>query len=552
MNIGSYLRFGNMLTGAYNANQQDIVNQRQQQQLENLLANSALARQIDSQNFRDQQTAIGGLGEFYRNLASGQPLSPDIAPAPMPGQDSAQQPLPPVDTAQTFPVPPRSIQAVPLPGAESVPTFGPRQQFDHISTPEQVAAAVDAKKMSPNAAASILLDMARRGGGQTPAAASQAASPAMPPAQQGQDADLPLSPGTYGRTMALIQNNQPLNLAARAAADLLKAHPNMSDRELGLTISMINPVLTKQADAVLRDARLSDTDFFKTVSLLLRKEGLDARYPGLGDGQSPYTMEQLAAGAELMRNGQPVPMGMRVWIERFFPGVARDAVTGKARQAAEVAAATAPIKTQQAIDTAAGVAPVKVQQAVDTANATAVPKANSAALRQVQGSLSAVEPAYEALHTNFAGLVQAAKKYGLGPATPINTLLNRMRSVGDPDYTTYDLFLKGVQKEFGKVLNGARSNGISVHAMKDAEKTLSGNMTLGQLEAAQKALETEGENVLKSLRQQRGSLTKQTQGGNSQQAMSAEDQQALDWAKNNPSDPRADAISRHLKEKYGL
>jgi hypothetical protein len=88
--------------------------------------------------------------------------------------------------------------------------------------------------------------------------------------------------------------------------------------------------------------------------------------------------------------------------------------------------------------------------------------------------------------------------------------------------------------------------------MQDAEKTLSGNMTLGQLEAAQKALETEGENVLKSLRQQRGSLTKQTQGGNSQQAMSAEDQQALDWAKNNPSDPRADAISRHLKEKYGL
>jgi hypothetical protein len=269
MNIGSYLRFGNMLTGAYNADQKDIANRQRQQQIDNLLATSALARQIDSQNFRDQQTALGGLGAFYRNLTSDPPPPETIAPAPTPGQNSARQPLPPVDTAQSFPVPPRSIQTVQLPGAESVPTFGPKQQFDHISTPEQVAAAVDAKKMSPNAAASILLDMARRGVGQTPA---PAASPAMPPAQQGQDADSPLSPGTYGRTMALIQNNQPLNLAARTAADLLKAHPNMSNRELALTMSMVNPVITKQADAALRDARLSDTDFFKTVNALLQQD----------------------------------------------------------------------------------------------------------------------------------------------------------------------------------------------------------------------------------------------------------------------------------------
>jgi hypothetical protein len=156
-----------------------------------------------------------------------------------------------------------------------------------------------------------------------------------------------------------------------------------------------------------------------------------------------------------------------------------------------------------------------VQQATDTVAATAVPKANSAALTQVQKNLSAVEPAYDALHTNFAGLLQAAKQYGLGPATPINSLLNRMRSAGDPDYTTYDLFLKGVQKEFGKILQASTSaRGVSVAAMKDAEGTLSGNMTLKQLEAAQKALETEGNNVLQSLREQKNSLINQLQGSN--------------------------------------
>jgi hypothetical protein len=545
MNIGSYLRFGNMLRGAYDANQQDIVNQRQQQQIDNLLANSALARQIDSQKFQDYLAATQGAGGFYRSLADSPLPDQNYAPAPAPGQDSAQQPLPPVDTAQASPISPQNIQSVPLPGAESVPTFGSKQQFDHISTPDQVAAALKAKQMSPNAAASVLLDMARRGVGQTPA-------PAPPPAQQGQGDESSLPPGTYGRMMALIQNNQPINLAARAAANLLKANPNMSDRELALTMGTINPTLTKQADAAIREAGLSSTDFLRTMNLMLRERSLDARYPGFSNGQSPYTPQQLATAADMLRNGQTIPAAMKPWVYGAYPDLAPEALQGNARKAAATANALEPVQVQRAVDTANALEPIQVQREVDKINSTAAPKANSAALTQVQKSLSAVEPAYDALHANFGGLLGAAKKYGLGPATPINTLLNRMRSVGDPDYTYYDMFLKGVQKEFGKVLQGARSNGISVHAMQDAEKTLSGNMTLGQLEAAQKALETEGENVLKSLRQQRESLTKQTQGGNSPRAMNPEDQQAFDWAKNNPSDPRADAISRHLKEKYGL
>jgi hypothetical protein len=535
MNIGSYLRLGNMLRGAYDANQQDLVNRQHQQQIDNLLANSALARQIDSQKFQDYLAATQGAGGWLRSIAQNSTLdsTSDSAPAPAPGQDSAQQPLPPIDTSQASPVPPRNIQSVPLPGAESVPTFGPKQQFEHISTPDQVAAALKAKQMSPNAAASVLLDMARRGVGQTPAS-----TPPPPPTQQGQDTGSSLSPGTYGRMMALIQNNQPLNLAARTAANLLKANPNMSDRELGLTMSMINPTLTKQADAAIRAAGLADTDFFKTVGLLLRERSLDARYPGAGGAPVPYSQPQIDAAIELWKRGvrPPADMVRAILASGVDPSSFADSVAQGA--------------VDQAVDKAKALAPVQVQREVDKTNATAVSKANSAALTQVQKNLSAIEPAYDALHANFSGLLGAAKKYGLGPATPVNALLNRMRSVGDPDYTTYDLFLKGVQKEFGKVLQGATgARGVTVSAMKDAEKTLSGNMTLGQLEAAQKALETEGENVLKSLRQQRESLVKQSQNGGQSAALSPQDQQALDWANANPNDPRAAAIKQHLQGK---
>jgi hypothetical protein len=188
-----------------------------------------------------------------------------------------------------------------------------------------------------------------------------------------------------------------------------------------------------------------------------------------------------------------------------------------------------------------------VQREVDKTNATAASKANSAVLKQTESNLSATEAAYNALHTNFAGLVQAAKDLGLGPATPLNSVWNRLRGAVDPDYTTYDLFLKGVQKEFGKVLQGATgARGIAVSAMKDAEHTLSGNMTLGQLEAAQKALEAEGANVLSSLRQQKDVSTLRTK------SMPAQDRSALEWADENPSDPRAKHILDHLKSQYGL
>ena len=562
MNIGSYLQFGNMLRGVYDANQQALVNRQNQQRINDLLANDALMRQIRQQQFQDYLTATQGEGAFYRGLANNAfaPASVSAsAPAPAPGQDSAKQPAPP----EAVPIPgatamqplsagvtaqKQDIQSAPPPAAPSTPAFGPRQQFSGISTPQQVIDALKAKKMSPNAAVSILADMAKRG--DTP---SSAPSADAPQAQQSQEPDTGLPAGTFGRVLALAQNNQIVNLAAQAAANLLKANPNMSDRELALAMNMINPTLTQQSEGMLRLAGLSNTEMFKTINMMLQKQRLEAQYPGIGNGQPPYTMEQLAAGAELLRNGQTIPINMKPWVEALFPGVAAEAVQGKARQAAATASAVAPVKTQQAINTARGTAPIIVQREADKVSATAVPRANSGALTQVQKTLSAVEPAYDALHKNFGGLVQAAKNLGLGPATPINSVWNRLRSVADPDYTTYDLFLKAVQKEFGKILQASTgARGVSVAAMKDAADTLSGNMTLGQLEAAQNALETEGANVLSSLREQREALISRLQGGNTTRTMSPEDQQALEWARTHSSDPRAGKISQYLKEKYGL
>jgi hypothetical protein len=71
-------------------------------------------------------------------------------------------------------------------------------------------------------------------------------------------------------------------------------------------------------------------------------------------------------------------------------------------------------------------------------------------------------------------------------------------------------------------------------------------MTLGQLEAAQKALEAEGANVLNSLRQQKDISTLRTK------PMSAQDRSALEWVDENPGDPRAKDILNHLKSQYGF
>lgn len=477
-------------------NQQDLINRQNQQRINDALQTDALNRQIAQQKLQDYLSGTQGAGQYWRALAQ----QPKQAPAPAPGQNSAQQPAPAA-------APPAAPTQVDVPGA-STAQFTPGGGFSNVTTPQQVQRGMDLGVIPWQQGAAIVRDMQARGNlpaqGSAAVAPAPAPQPKPQPAQQDVSGGLPT--GTYGRVLALAQNNQVINLASRAAAQLLQAHPNMSDRQLDLTMQQLYPALSEQSKNMLQLAGLSNTEMFKAVNVLLRQQSLGARYPGMNTGQMPYSAQQLATAADMLRNGQTIPMAMKPWVYQAYPDLAPEALAGKAKQAAA---------------TASAVAPVKVQQAVSTATATAAPKATGSALTQVQKNLSAIEPAYQALDANFAGLVNAAKQYGLGPATPVNALLNRMRKMGDPNYTNYEIFLKGVQKEFGKVLQGATgARGVSVSAMKDAEGTLSPNMTLGQLEAAQKALMTEGGNVLNSLRTQKQSLTQQLQGGGQAQAPS--------------------------------
>ena len=549
MNIGEYMRLGNVLHGAYTAQQQNIVNQQNQQRINDAIATDALNRRIANQKYQDYLTGQQGAGAYWRELGQ-QPIAPPIgsspqAPAPAPGQNSAQQPAPqgsavpspvpiPGATLTQTPLPP-AAQSQPLqqfmpapPGQQNPYQIPPATQqirdrgavsimqrelqsqqaaLQQATTPQQQAsiqgniAALQREIVRMSASAGPALGASAQ---QVPMqAAPQQAPSATPGAPQGGlDNSLSGMQGTYGRVLALAQNNQVINLAGKAAAELIKAHPDWTDRQLSLAMDNIYPALSEQSKNMLQLAGLSNTEMFKTVSALLRQQELGARYPGMG-GQTPYSPQAVDAAAQAWKNGVKPPVAMIPWVLQAHPELGGQVAQGQVNLTGQKAAAGA-----------SATAPIKVQQAADTAVATAVPRATGSALTQVQKNLSAIEPAYQAMDANFEGLIQAAQKYGLGPATPVNSLLNRMRKMGDPSYTTYEVFLKGVQKEFGKVLQGSTgARGISVSAMKDAEGTLSPNMTLGQLEAAATALKTEGGNVLQSLRDQKQHLTQQL-GGN--------------------------------------
>ena len=558
MNIGTYLQLGNTLKGVYNANQQSIVNQQNQQRINDLLANDALGRQVQQQKLQDYLTSQRGAGAYYRALAQ-----PDAqgAAAPGPGQNSAQNPFPVGDPASTFPQtsPNQAPQTVPMPGAASMPQQGPTLGVP--GNPYQIPPAVQQRRdaeavrimqqelMSqqralqtapPQQAQSIQGNIAAlqreiahmsQGAGAASGAPAPQGAPTIPTPTKADAQSAGLSLGTYGKVLAMAQHNQVLNLAAQAAHKLLTANPNMTDRQLALAMQSIYPQLNDQSKGMLQLAGLSNTEFFKGINAMFRQMELQGRFGGAG----AYTPEQIQGAMDAIRSGQGslVPSGLRIAALNADPTLGQQAVQGKARAAAAVVEATGTPKAQAAAKSAAATAPVK---AVGTA------LANNAR------TLSVLEPAYQALHTNFAALIDSAKQYGLGPATPINTLLNKMRQMGDPNYTKYSIFMTGVQKEFGKILSGSTgARGTTVQAMKEAEKTLSPNMTLGQLQAAEDALITEGGNVLDSLKSQNAALQRQLQGGAQPNTPSSQDQEALAWANAHPNDPRAIAIKQHLQ-----
>ena len=518
MALADFLALGNSAKGAYDAQQQAILNQQRQQQINDMLANDALKRQVQQQQFQDYLTGTQGAGAYWRGLAGQNTQAPAIAspaaPAPAPGQNSAQQPAP---------------QQIPMPGAASVAQFTPNGGFSNVRTLQQVQHGMELGVIPWQQGAAIIKDMQARGAlGANSASAPEAAPQSAPTTQASFTQDVPgaLPMGTYGRVLALAQSNQVINLAAKAAAGLLKSNPNLSDRQLDLAMQNIYPALAQQSKDALQLAGLSNTEMFKAVNVFLRQQSLQARYPGyVQGGSSPYTPQQLAGAADMLRNGQSIPTQMKPYVYQAYPDLAPEALAGKAKQAAATVTATAAPKADAAAQVATATAPVK---------------ATSGALSQVTRTLASIEPAYNALETNFSYLLQTAKQYGLGPATPVNTLLNKLRSMGSPDATKFQLALQAVQKEYGKVLTASTgARGVPVAAMREANNTLSPNMTLGQLEAAQQAMQTDGRNVLDSYRQQKTQLMGQL-GSASSSAPSQQFQQGAIYTDANGNKARYD------------
>jgi hypothetical protein len=356
------------------------------------------------------------------------------------------------------------------------------------------------------------------------------------------------------KSLALAQKYEPLANLQKFVQKFKTLYPDATPGQLAAAAQAVNPTIMQQADWATKQAGMSITSLFggytayaaavnaqaRLAEAPWRFANAQAKFAGLG-GPSPFSQQQLQAGADMMRRGLPISSALKLAVLNAYPDIASEAAQGQATQASNVAGARA-----------AAVAPVKVQQAADTAVATAVPKAQSASLTQVDKTLSAIEPAYNALESNFSYLLDTANQYGMGPATPVNALLNKLRSMGSPDYTRTNLAMQAVQKEFGKVLSASTgARGVPVAAMREAAATLSMNMTIGQLKAAQESLQTDGRNVLDSYRKQRDALTSQLQGKNqaAPAALSPQDQQALAWADANPNDPRAALIKQHLQGK---
>lgn len=141
--------------------------------------------------------------------------------------------------------------------------------------------------------------------------------------------------------------------------------------------------------------------------------------------------------------------------------------------------------------------------AVQGATANAADNRNDAkASNMATQKLAILEPAYQAFEKNFDLVQSAAKKYGLQGSQPVNSIVNAIRTKGgQADAAAFEAAVRTVQTEYGKIMTGSTgAAGTPVAALKKAGDSISDNMTLDQLAAVRKVLETDGKNVLDGFR----------------------------------------------------
>lgn len=149
---------------------------------------------------------------------------------------------------------------------------------------------------------------------------------------------------------------------------------------------------------------------------------------------------------------------------------------------------------------------ITAQGTVDT---NASNQADTRGVNIATQKLAVLEPSYSAFEKNFDQLEKTAKTYGLQGNQPLNTIINTIRQkAGVEQASAFEAAVRTVQTEYGKIMNGSTgAAGASVAALKKAGDSISENMTLGQLQAVRKVLETDGKNVLDGFRAQQKKLS---------------------------------------------
>jgi len=326
MNLGTYLQLGNMAGGAYNAQQTGIRNQQQQQQINNILANDALRRQMLNAQVIGGGQGIAALGSM--GAPDGSPIHPlpsPQAPAPSPGQNSAQMAAPPVQAAMpgavamSSPVPPMGagMTTAPLPpqqapqpparpvsaaeqstinkfGASAVqvaPALQTKRDKEALrilkgelqsqtqamsSAPPQQQAElqgnVDALKRQVAVFSQRIAHEILAPGTPTPPMYSSAPpSPALasipPQVQQSMIASLPPhEQGAVKQALSLAQTNMPVALLQGFVQKMKVLYPTATPAQMYYAVQAINPTLINQANAASKLAGLSIESTFRGLT----------------------------------------------------------------------------------------------------------------------------------------------------------------------------------------------------------------------------------------------------------------------------------------------
>jgi len=297
MNIGSYLQFGNMLKGAYDANQQALINQQNQQRINDLLANDALTRHLLNQQVTGGGEGLSALAAIGQTNAPSAPIgTSQTAPAPPPGGSSQPSPV-----ATPIPVQMPGAATTQQPQAAPPAPFNPYQidpatqakrdryalsmMQQELQTNQQVLqapASPQQAQLAQGNIAALKREMDRMSqriaretpGGGTPDATSPmvtgvpalaTGTPAIGAPPQ-PDTSTSLEKGVVGKSLALAQNNMPIAMLQKFVQQFKTMYPNATPGQLYWAAQAANPTLVDQANSATKLAGMSIDSLFKGLT----------------------------------------------------------------------------------------------------------------------------------------------------------------------------------------------------------------------------------------------------------------------------------------------